>query len=508
MRAENSVKNATIAMVMNILNIVINLVTRKIFIDSLGTEYLGVNGLFSNILTMLSIAELGIGSAIIYSLYKPVAEKDVQKIKSLVYFYKKSYRIIAIIVSIIGICMIPFLDNIVGKTQIVESIVLLYVLNLADTVVSYLLTYKRSILYATQKTYVINIIHIGYIIVMNILQTIFLITTKNYITYLVIKIICRIVENIVITAVANKMYPYLKEKEIKKLDEQTTKGITKRVKGLIFHKIATFIVPGTDNIIMSKFFGVATVGLYSNYNMVIQAVANLLTQAFSSIVATVGNLLIEKNVEKEYTIYKNMLMINSWIYCFAAAAIMCLMEPFISLWVGEQYLLGKEVLIIITIYFYFQGMRQTSSTFKDAAGIFYEDRFVPIIESIANIIFSIIFVNMFGISGIFLGTIASNFILFLYSYPIFVFKKLFKRSYMEYIKLNSRYMIISVLILIVTGLVISYIKFENLFLELIVRGILVLIIPNLIQLIIYRKDKEFEYFKNVLKKLGKKFLRR
>ena len=189
MRSQNSIKNTIVSMIMSIVTILIGLVTQKIFIKMLGTEYLGLNGLFTNILSMLAIAELGIGSAIIYSLYKPIAQNDKEKIKSLIEFYKKSYRAIALVVTIIGICVVPFLKIIVGETYIQENITFLYILFLFDTVVSYLLTYKRSVLYANQKTYIINIIHILYLLLMNTLQVIILITTKNYIMYLIIKII-------------------------------------------------------------------------------------------------------------------------------------------------------------------------------------------------------------------------------------------------------------------------------------------------------------------------------
>ena len=192
MRSQNSIKNTIVSILMSIITILIGLVTQKIFIKILGTEYLGINGLFTNILSMLAIAELGIGSAIIYSLYKPIAQNDKEKINSLIGFYKKSYRIIALIVSIIGICVIPFLEKIVGQTDIQESITFLYLLFLFDTVASYLLTYKRSILYASQKTYIINIVHILYLVLMNTLQIVILVLTRNYIAYLVIKIIFRI----------------------------------------------------------------------------------------------------------------------------------------------------------------------------------------------------------------------------------------------------------------------------------------------------------------------------
>ena len=501
MRSQNSIKNTIVSMIMSIVTILIVLVTQNIFIKMLGKEYLGLNGLFTNILSMLAIAELGIGSAIIYSLYKPIAQNDKEKIKSLIEFYKKSYRAIALVVTIIGICVVPFLKIIVGETYIQENITFLYILFLFDTVVSYLLTYKRSVLYANQKTYIINIIHILYLLLMNTLQVIILITTKNYIMYLIIKIIFRILENIVITIIANRMYPYINEKNVKHIDKETKDGIIKRVKGLIFHKVGTFVVSGSDNIIISTFLGISTVGVYSNYNTILQAVNNLFSQVFSSITASVGNLLVENEREKSYKIYKNMLFINSWMYNFSSIAILCLMEPFIKIWIGKEYLLTYGTLIVLAINFYVQGMRKTSNTFKEAAGIFHEDRFVPIIESVINIVSSIIFLKLYGLAGVFIGTITSSMILFLYSYPVFVYKKLFNRTYIQFLKIHCKYLVISVLCGIITVFIVNNIKINNNFLQLILNGVIVIIVPNLIQYLIFHKTEEFKYVKEMLAKV-------
>ena len=390
------------------------------------------------------------------------------------------------------------MEKIVGQTDIQESITFLYLLFLFDTVVSYLLTYKRSILYASQKTYIINIVHILYLVLMNILQIVILVLTKNYIAYLVIKIIFRIIENVVITIIANKMYPYIKGKNVKEIDKQTKKSIILKVKGLIFHKIGSFVVLGSDNIIISTFLGVATVGLYSNYNTILQAVNNLFSQVFSSITASVGNLLVEKEKEKSYRIYKNMLFINSWMYNFSAIAILCLMEPFIKIWIGGQYLLSYGVLIILSINFYVQGMRKTSNTFKEAAGIFHEDRFVPIMESIINIVASIAFLKIWGLAGVFLGTVTSSLILFLYSYPVYVYKKLFNRTYWQFLKEHSKYLMISAICGIITVVITKNIKLNNNFIQLILNGIIVVIVPNLLQYLIFRKREEFEYTKSMV----------
>ena len=499
MRSTNSIKNAITAVISNVVTILIGIVSQAIFIKTLGAEYLGINGLFTNIVSMLGIVELGIGSAIIYNLYEPIAKDDKEKIKSLTNFYKKSYRVIAVIVFIIGMMIIPFLKNIVGDISIDINIEFIYSLFIIDVVASYLLTYKRSILYANQKTYITNIVHIGYLIVMNTLQIVILLIAKNFIAYLMIKIICRILENIVITIIANRKYPYIKEKNVKKIDKKTTKDIIKKVKGLIFHKVGSFVVLGTDNIIISKFLGVVTVGLYSNYNMIIQAVSNLFLQVFDSLTASVGNLLVENNCKKSYEIYKNMLMMNSILFTFATTEIICLIEPFIKVWIGEQYILSKVVLIILMVNFYIQGMRKTCLVFKMAAGIFHEDRYFPIIESIINIIVSVILVKIIGLPGVFLGTIVSTLPVILISYPKYVYIPLFHKSFWNYVKENAYYYILAFITVSIAMIVTSYININNLIVKLIVNAITSSIIFAIMQYIFFHNKSEYKYLKNMLK---------
>ncbi|MCI8471345.1 MAG: polysaccharide transporter [Clostridia bacterium] len=504
MRSTNSIKNVVVATVMNLVIVLIGFVAQRIFLQTLGTEYLGINGLFTNILSMLGIIELGLGSAIIYHLYQPIAEDNKSKIKSLMLFYKVGYRVIGFIIAILGLLLIPFLHFIVGEVSIPENIIYIYLLFLIDIVASYLLTYKRSILYANQKTYVINIIHIGYLIVMNVTQLAILVLTKNYIAYLWIKIICRILENVVITLIANYMYPYIKDKQIEPLDRKLRKSIFTKVKGLIYHKIGSFIVLGTDNILISSFLGIVTVGLYSNYNLIIATLNNLFSQVFNSITASVGNLLVENDRKKSYFIYKNILFFNSWIYAFACTGLLCVMEPFIKVWIGSEYLLSFGVLIALVINFYFQGMRKTCNTFKEAAGIFYEDRYVAVLESIVNIVASIVFIKIFGLIGVFIGTIISTFVLFFYGYPKFVYKPLFERTYLQYIKDYIPYIMGTILSVVITYFAISYIHMNNPILQIVMNIILVGIIPNTIHTVLFYKTEQFKYYKELFVKMIKR----
>lgn len=504
MRTKNSIKNIIVALILNLISIIIGLISQKVFISSLGTEYLGINGLFTNIISMLGIVELGLGSAIIYNLYKPVADNNKKKIKSLMRFYKISYRIIAVVVTIIGLLIIPFLGLIVKDVNISENLIIIYLLFLTDIVCSYLLTYKRSILYAYQKSYIINIVHIGYLLCMNLFQILILIYTKNYYLYLIIKIIARIIENIVITKIANKSYPILLEKDVIPLDKKTKKDIFTKIKALLLHKIGGFVVLGSDNIIISAFLGVNTVGLYSNYSMIINVLVNLSNQAFSAITASVGNLLVTSNNKKTYSVYKNIFFANTWLAGFIAIGLLVCMDSFVNIWLGERYLLSTSVLLVLCINLYLQITRYTNNSFKEAAGIYYEDRFVPIIESVVNIVMSIVLLHYFGLAGVFMGTICSNLVLHLYSYPKFVYTRLFKKNYSDYYHNFFKNFIIVTLIGGITFCISRIIVFNNLFLNLFWNIFVCLLIPNVLFFAYYRKSSELSYYANLLSSILKK----
>lgn len=500
-RTSNSLKNSFSSLLSNIVAIIVGFIAQALFLKILNTEYLGLNGLFTNVLTMLSFFELGIGNAIVFYMYKPLAENNVEKIKQLMNFYKKSYRIIALIVFSIGMLLLPFIKYLVNDVNIDINIYIVYFLFLLSTVVSYLMVYKRNMLYADQKNYYINIIHCFYLVLLNISQLIFLAITKNYYLYLIIKICCQILENVVITILVNNLYPYINESNNLKLDKETEKNIFQKVKALIFHKVGYIIINGTDNIIISKFFGLVAVGLYSNYYLIINSVFTMFSQAITSLTASVGNLLVNCDSTKSFNIFKKIRFINFIVSTFCATCVLCLIQPFITIWIGKEYLLDKIILFVLVFNLFQKLQRCTYMTFKDSAGIWEEDRFVPIIESLLNIIFSILLLKIFGLAGVFLGTIVSGLALWCYSYPKFVYKKIFSRSYFEYACETLNYIFIFCIIVFITYISTNLYLFSNSFVQLIFNGCLCLIIPFVLISIIFRKHEEYKYFLELIKKI-------
>ena len=501
MRTSNSIKNSMTAVIQSLVVMIIGFISQAIFIKILGAEYLGLNGLFTNVLSMLSIFELGIGNAIVYNLYKPIAENNTNEIIPLMNFYKKAYNIIAVLIFTFGMALIPFLPIIVKNVTANVNITAIYILFLLSTVSSYFLIYKRSLLYAHQKNYIINIVHTMYVILLNIFQLLIIYITHNYYLYLIVKIICQILENIVLNIISNKMYPYLKSKDKSKLDKNTEKNIFNKVKALFYHKIASILVLSTDNIIISSFFGVIVVGYYSNYNMIITAVSTLAAQVINSSVASIGNLLVTEKREKTFEVFRKIRFLNFWLACVTGTCIFTIMQPFITLWIGKEFLLSFNVLIVLTINYYQKLMRRSFAAFKDASGTWEEDKYVPLIESVLNIGLSIVFLKLFGLMGVFLGTIVSGLVLWLYSYPKFVYKKLFNRNYLNYACETLGYILTFILIATMTYFVSTLFTFDSAILKVVVNTIIAAVISNALLIIVFAKTYSFKYYIELIKKI-------
>ncbi len=506
MRTESSIKNLIYAFGGKIVELLVKLVTRFVFVKILATEYLGLNGLFSNILSILSLVELGIGPALTYSLYKPLAHKDTKKIKALINLYKKLYNIIGIVILLLGISITPFLPYLINKMPNISNIYYIYILFVLNTSISYFYTYKRSLLEADQKRYISTIYVQIFNIILNISQIIVLLITHNYIMYLFIQIIMTLLVNVSISKKAEKIYPFMKEKNIEKVDKDTKKTITKNVFAMVFHRIGGVVVNGTDNIIISKYVGLSEVGLYSNYYMIITALKGILTQIFTSITASVGNLVAIESQEKAYNVFKKILFLNFWLYSFSTICLMCLFNDFITLWLGKEYLFSIQIVILIVANFYVTGMRKTVLTFRDALGLYWQDRYKPIFESVINLVVSIMLVKYIGIVGVFIGTFVSTITTCSWVEPYMLFKYGFKKSSKEYFSLITFYAILTIILTITMYSLLTSLFNQITIITLIIKAVLCIIIPNMVFCTLFYKTDEFIYYKNLLINIIKKLV--
>lgn len=495
MRTENSIKNLLLQFTTNIVTIVFLFVSQTIFIKTLGIEYNGLNGLFTSILTILNLFELGIGSSITFNLYKYIKNDDKESIKSIIQYFKISYYVISGIIFGVSLIFIPFLGYIVGDSALHINIYIVYILFVLTTVSSYFLSYKRNLIIANQKSYIINIVQIIFITSMNLSQIMVLILTKNYYLYLFLKIIFTVFENMVINLLANKMYPYLKEKDIRDINLDVKKSIVERVKALFIHKTSYAITSGTDNVLISSFFGISTVGLYTNYNYIISSVKKIFGNIILTTTPSIGNLLIENNYKKNFKTFKRIHFLNYWISVFTSVSILLITQPFIKMWIGETYLLSNAVLFVLTINFFQLMMRSSYIAFKDAGGIWIEDKFVPIFQLSINLVVSIFLAIRIGLIGIFIGTIVCNFTVWFYSYPKYIYKRLFNRNLKQYYCELIYYFLIFLVISFLSYFLNTY--FSNIFISVVIS----LFLPNLILFMIFKHSDEYKYYKKLIKRI-------
>lgn len=500
MRTANSIRNVSISFLGQIIAMLIAFPARFIFVNTLGTEYLGINGLFTNIVTLLSLAELGIGSAIIFSLYKPIANNEQHSIMALMNFYKKVYSIIGGVVFVLGLAIMPFIKTFVSEEIDIKNLYILFFLFVINASISYFYSYKRSIIIACQKNYIVNIIHYSFVFLLNIIQILVLLTTRNFILFLLMQILFTLLENILISKKANRMFPYLYNKNNNRINEKQKKSIFNNVRAVFLHKIGSVIVLGTDNIVISMYLGVYWVGIYSNYYLIINAINSILNQVFNSITASIGNLIVQECSEKQYQIFKNVFFMNFWVVGFSSISLWVLINPFISIWLGEEFILTNDVVFIIVLNFYIFSMRNSSLIFKNAAGLFRPDRYKPLIESLLNVFFSVLFVKTMGLKGVLLGTILSTILTSFWVEPYVIFKYIFKKGIRFYFVGYTYYLILLFLAGLVTY---EFIYVLNIFgfggRNILLKVVECLLIPNTFFFLIFRKTQEFKYFFALLK---------
>lgn len=491
-RTKNTIRNVKTGAIVQLINRLMAFVVRTFFIKMLNTEYLGVNGLFTNVLTILSFAELGIGTAIIFNMYKPVAENDKEKIKSLMKLYQKSYNTIGIIVFVLGLCVIPFMDIIVKDApNIKENLILIYLLFLFNTASTYFFTYKKSIIYAHQKQSIIDNIDSIFYLTKSIFEIIFLVLTKNFIVYLVIQILGTFLENIIIAIKADRMYPYLKEKNVQKLSKEESKSIFDNVKSLVVYKFGGVIMNGTDNILISALINVSTVGLCSNYTMIINSVKAIIYSALNGVTASVGNLNAVGEPKQKEKVFYQITFVNYIVYSFCAIAFMVLLNPFITLWLGQDYILGIAVSISLAVSFFVEGLRNPGYTYRTTLGLFKKAKSTPYIGAITNIILSILLCKLFGVAGIFMATAIAQLVSYSWIDPYLIHKYEFKTPVSKYFKKFIMYIIVFAISTALTLWISNLVTITGI-VGLLIKAIIVCIVPNLINLLVFYKSTEFK----------------
>ena len=499
-RVAKSRINIAIGLLQYFLTMLLAWAGRMIFVRVLSEEYLGINGLFSDIINVLSIADLGLSTAMTYSLYKPLVEGDTKQIASLVHFFKKVFLFISGAVLAIGLILIPLLPYSVNLEKPVPDLTKYYLLFLLNTVISYLFVHRTTLFTADQKSYVLQKIIILFRFIAFVAQAAILFIFKDYILYLTVGIATGVICNIVQNQIAFRYYPYLKQKP-EPLSSDERKGIWKNVFDLFIYRLSGVVLNNTDSILISIFAGTVIVGHYSNYQMMIFAVTSVLTIIFTNIKASLGNLIASKDTtaEKKLNVYWTMEDANFWLTAFCSISFVCLFQSFIELSYGTEYVVSIWTVIAIVLNFYTGNIRQPVWAFRETAGIFRETRFITAVTAVLNLVLSIVMGWLWGIFGVIIATVVSRMVYSWWKEPLILFNKCFGCSAKRYF---TNYIVKFLLLILVGGvtyMLCSVINLPNAYIGFVLKAFCCLIFPNTVFLAIFIRNPDIRNLLNRLR---------
>lgn len=502
-RTKNTFRNIFFGIILKIYQIIVPFLIRTVMIYLIGIEYLGLNSLFTSVLQVLNLAELGVGSAMIFSMYKPIAEDDTPTICALMNLYRIYYWVIGGIIAVVGLCLTPFIPNLIsGKIPNGINIYILYLLNLGGTVLSYwLFAYKNSILQAYQRVDMISKVTLLTNTIQYGMQIFVLWVFRNYYYYVVVMLFSQALTNILTAYFADKLYPEIVP--YGKLPVKKVRHINQRIRDLFTAKLGSVVVNSADTIVISAFLGLTVLAVYQNYYFIMNSICGFINVLFSSIMAGIGNSLVTESNEKNYVDFKKITFIICYILCICCCCFAGLYQPFMRIWVGEKLMLNNNYIILFCILFYCLELSMVWATVKDAAGLWHSDRFRPLIGASVNLIINIILVQIIGLYGIILSTIISYIFI---SMPWLVhnlFHLLYKGSVIKYVIEIFLYIVVTMLSVSITLIICQLISLSGV-IGLLIKGLICLIVPIAIQSIVFQNKKEYLVMKALIVNMIKK----
>ena len=489
-RTQNAIRNTKYSIISRVVTLILGFISRTIFIYVLGSQYLGINGLYTELLSVLSFADLGFGTAMTFAMYAPVAQQDYVQTVRLLDFYKKIYRFVALFILVAGLVLLPFLPYLVkGADALSKSDLRLYfVLFLLNTVISYFVTYKFSYINALQQNWLITRINMILNTVTVIMQMIAILLFRSFLIYLLTHTVLLLGSRIIIAIYLDRKYPLLREKPDTPLPAKERGAIFNEVKGLAVHKFASVAVHQTDNILISSLteLGVVAVGFVSNYNLLMNSVLAFISQIFDSVTSGFGNLVAASSRDNFRKVFRTANFINFWIYGFCCIAFYILIPPFITLWIGKDKLIDSVSFLLIIINCYLQGQCTVFNNARNAIGNFNKDKWWALAQAIVNLIVSIVCAKKFGLVGIYIGTVVSR-LLYVFFRPYSTYKLMFERSSKEYYGDLMRSFITVVGAGMITWLLTEKIIEEITVSRFLLAAFFVAVVPNVIFYLVYHR---------------------
>lgn len=500
-RTHKAIKNISYNIVNQLVTLILSFVSRSIFIWGFGVEYLGINGLFGDILNLLSMADLGFNTAMTFSYYKPLANKDYNKISELTCFYKKVYNTIAFTITIIGLSIIPFLPKLINLESPIENLNLYYLLSLSSIVVSYLCVYRTTVLTADQKGYIITKVNIVTNTLKTILQIACIIIWKNYILYLAIGTFVAIGNNLYASHVATKYYPYIKNKGTS-ISVEEKKNIFQNLGSVFLYKVSSVLLNATDNIIISVIVGTSMVGFYSNYLLLQTKITSIISIIFTSMTAGIGNLIVTEGKKKRYQIFQSEQSLSYIICGIVVPCYVLLVNDFITIWLGPSYQLDIFVVLAIGLNMYLACVLQPLWSYREATGLYKKTKWIMVICAILNIVLSVFLGNIFGVFGIIVASGISRLLTYVWYEPYLLFKKYFGVSSKVYYQgIVFNFLIIMIIIFI--GMKISSLFAISGFIKWFIKAIAIGILSMITVIAVYYKSEGAKFLINKVQNIFK-----
>lgn len=510
-RTKNSIYNFVSGMAGQLLVITMKFVVRTVFIQVLGKQYLGINGLFSDIITMLSLTELGMDTAINYRLYKPLAEQNEKQIRLLMKFYKKVYLVIGVVIMTLGMLLIPGLKYIIKDystlTELGINATIVFLLYLLQSVTSYLFfAYRSAIIKADQKTYIIDIVHMVITIITKTTQIIVLLLLKNFVIYTAVVVVFNIVNNLINAIIAVKLYPkaFIKEKE--SLSRTETIEMFKDCGALFIYKVNNVVLKATDNIVLSSFIGLAMVGMYSNYLLFYATIRTFLLKLYSATKASMGNLYASEDISKSYFFFEFMNYASVILFGTACIGVSVCANELIEVWIGADYVIKQPFPVLIGIELFFVGLKYNLSQIRNISGAFRQMWYRPLLGIIVNLVVSIVLVNICGIYGVIIGTITADFTTYFMVDPRIIHQYSFKnfKPVFYYYKKNLQYFAVLFMVGIFDLFICSIVAVEMGWISVILHATICAVSVPLVFVVLYWKTDECKYLFAKIKQILRK----
>lgn len=500
-RLKNSALNLATGLMGRALTIVLNFAVRTIFIHCLNEAYLSVNGLYSNILTVLSLAELGFGSAVVYHMYEPMATHNYQKVAGLLLYFKKIYFVVGVVIVALGLCVIPFMDVIIKDKPDVPLLTLYYVVFLLNSGLSYCFAaYKGTLFSADQRDYVKTNVQNVVSIIQAVLQVLLLLLFRAYLVYLLVQLAGTVFANACVAYLAGEKYPEVSNYKNEQLNDGEKQQLLKNTGALFLTKVGHVALNGTDNIIISAVVGVLWVGRLSNYTLICDSVTSVLCQITAAITGSLGNFFATEEKRAGYALFQRVEFLNFWLYGFSFIALVSLLDPFVQLWAGSRFVLGLPVSLAIAINFFVAGYMNTLWVFRSTLGLFKQGKFRPILVAVVNIVLSIVLGKHWGVFGVLIATFLSRASISLWYDPLILHKYGFgvssKPFFVQYVK---RIILLAIVLVVMLSIRKAILFAGTTIPKFLLMMVITTVVPNAVFWLVYHHSDEYAYFRSIIK---------